>query len=191
MEQTPLTALVVYESFFGNTRRIAHAVAEGLRLEGVRATLQEVTAETSTDAADYDLLVVGGPTHAFGLSRESTRTDADRRGAPAHRTGSGLREWLGCLTGPASRPAAAFDTRAGKVRHLPMSAAHAAARMLTRRGYVLVVKPAGFVVEDVEGPLEQGETQRAIEWGRKLARETRLRCAVATLNSREAPGRDL
>ena len=82
MEQTTLTALVVYESYFGNTRTIAHAVAEGLRLEGVAPTVQEVSAAVPTDVTGYHLLVVGGPTHAFGLSRESTRADAERRGAP-------------------------------------------------------------------------------------------------------------
>ena len=180
MEHTSCTALVVYESFFGNTRQIAHAVAEGLRLEGVRPTVQEVSEAVPTDVASYHLLVVGGPTHAFGLSRESTRADAERRGAAVHQPGPGLREWLGCLPVPDSPLAAAFDTRAEKVRHLPMSAAHAAGRMLKRRGYALVAKPAGFVVQDVEGPLARGETERAIAWGRAVGREAQLRHAART-----------
>jgi hypothetical protein len=182
MEQTTLTALVVYESYFGNTRTIAHAVAEGLRLEGVAPTVQEVSAAVPTDVTGYHLLVVGGPTHAFGLSRESTRADAERRGASVHQPGLGLREWLGCLPTPASPLAAAFDTRAEKVRHLPMSAAQAAGRMLKRRGYTLVRKPAGFVVEDVEGPLGCGETERAIEWGRTVGREAQLHRAASALD---------
>jgi hypothetical protein len=180
MEQTPLTALVVYESFFGNTKRIADAVAEGLRLEGFRCTVQEVHVAVPTDVARSDLLVVGGPTHAFGLSREATRADAERRGA-VHQPGPGLREWLGCLPSPDSPLAAAFDTRAEKVRHLPMSAAHTAGRMLKSRGYALVVKPAGFVVQDVEGPLAKGETERAIAWGRTAGREAELRHAARAL----------
>jgi flavorubredoxin len=35
-------ALVVYESFFGNTESIARAIASGLRLEGVAATDRDV-----------------------------------------------------------------------------------------------------------------------------------------------------
>jgi flavorubredoxin len=53
MEQTPLTALVVYESFFGNTRTIAQAVAEGLRSEGVRPTVQDVSMAAPADVAGY------------------------------------------------------------------------------------------------------------------------------------------
>jgi hypothetical protein len=182
MEQAPLTALVVFESFFGNTRTIAHAVAEGLRLEGVTPTVQEVSAAVPADVTGYHLLVVGGPTHAFGLSRESTRAEAERRGASVHLPGPGLRDWLECLPSPEYALAAAFDTRAEKVRHLPMSAAHAAGKMLRRRGYVLAVKPAGFVVQDVEGPLAHGETERAIAWGRTLADEVRLYRAAKALD---------
>ena len=182
MEQAALTAWVVYESFFGNTRTIAQAVAEGLRLEGVRPTVQEVSAAVPSDAAGYDLLVVGGPTHALSLSRESTRADAVRRGAPAPLPDSGLREWLRCLPARDSRLAATFDTRAEKARHLPMNAAHTAGRILARLGYALVAKPAGFVVQDVEGPLADGETDRAIAWGRALGREAQLRRAARSLD---------
>jgi hypothetical protein len=175
MEHTAPTALVVYESFFGNTREVAHAVAEGLRLEGFRTTVLKVPAAVPADMTRYHLLVLGGPTHAFGLSRESTRADAARRGAPVDESGRGLRDWLACLATPHGCLAATFDTRAEKVRHLPMSAASAAGRMLRRRGYTVVGKPAGFLVQDVEGPLLTDEVQRAVAWGRGLARETQLR----------------
>ena len=188
MDQAPLNALVVYESFFGNTRAIADAVAEGLRLEGVEPTVQEVSAAVPTDVAGYHVLVVGGPTHAFGLSRESTRADAERRGGSVHQPGPGLRDWLGRVAVPESPLAAAFDTRAEKARHLPMSAAHAAGRMLTRRGFVLVVKPTGFVVQDLKGPLADGETARAIAWGRTLAGEAQLYLAARALEH-EPPAR--
>jgi hypothetical protein len=179
MEEAAFPALVVYESFFGNTRSIAEAVAEGLRLEGCRPTVQEVSgAVPPADVARAELLVVGGPTHAFGLSRESTRADAERQGGCVHRPGPGLRDWLGRLPRSDACVAAAFDTRVDKVRHLPMSASRAAARILRRRGYTLVSKPAGFVVEDVEGPLAAGETQRALAWGRSIGRAARLQHAA-------------
>jgi hypothetical protein len=91
-----------------------------------------------------------------------------------HQPGPGLRDWLDRLPRSDTCMAAAFDTRVEKVRRLPMSASHAAARILRRRGYRLVSKPAGFVVGDVEGPLGAGETQRAIAWGRSIGRATRL-----------------
>ena len=77
-------ALVVFESMFGNGHRVAELVAEGLREAGCEAEVTSVTrAET---APEVDLLVLGGPTHALGMSRAATRasrsshvaTDADR-----------------------------------------------------------------------------------------------------------------
>ena len=69
-----MRALVVYESLWGNTEKIARAIAAGL------AGLGSVDVKTS-DAAPgtvdgYDLLAVGGPTHAFSMTRASTRADA-------------------------------------------------------------------------------------------------------------------
>lgn len=173
-------ALVVYESFFGNTERIARAVVTGLRLEGMVAVIADVADGSGADVGPCDLVVVGGPTHAFALSRPSTREDAIRRGGNHRYAARGLREWLADLpVCDDTRLAAAFDTRVGKVRHLPLSAARSAARILRQRGYTLVGAPTGFVVQDVEGPLGQRETERAVSWARSLAREVQARCATA------------
>jgi hypothetical protein len=66
--------LVVYESMFGNTELIAHAIADGLSV-GANVEAAEVNAAPKS-VCDVDLLVVGGPTHAFNMSRPSTRSDA-------------------------------------------------------------------------------------------------------------------
>jgi Flavodoxin len=174
-------AVVVYESFFGNTESIARAVAGGLRLEGLTAEALDVADAGDVDLDDYDLLVVGGPTHAFALSRPSTRDDAVARGGDPGYSSRGLREWLSELpTRDGTRLAAAFDTRVSKVRHLPMSAARSAAHILREHHFTLLDRPTGFVVQDVEGPLEQREMERAIAWARSLARE-----AQAVIQARE------
>ena len=77
-----MTALVVFESMFGNTKVIADAVAEGLaRHLPVRQV--EVGAAPTVIGGEVELLVVGGPTHAFGLSRPrlpgSAAAAADKR----------------------------------------------------------------------------------------------------------------
>jgi hypothetical protein len=174
-------AVVVYESFFGNTESIARAIASGLRLEHLAAEAVDVADVPDLDPSAYDLLVVGGPTHAFALSRPSTRGDAVARGGDDRYSRQGLREWLAGLprrTGPPF--AATFDTRVSKVRHLPMSAARSAARLLREHGYTVVAGPTGFVVRDVEGPLEQREMERAIAWARALAREIQGRVQADT-----------
>lgn len=173
-----LTALVVYESMFGNTSAVAEAVAEGLRLEGLEVTLTHVHDAPNGDDCDCDLLVVGAPTHAFSLSRPSTREDAVRQGAPAEAaTGTGLREWIASMkeTSGAPRVAATFDTRVTKVRRIPKAASTRAARLLSRNGFRLVSRPAGFLVTDTSGPLEEGELERATAWGRSVGAATRDR----------------
>jgi flavodoxin len=179
-----LEALVVYESFFGNTESIARAIASGLRLEDVAAKAVDVGDLQEVDLDAYDLLVVGGPTHAFALSRPQTRGDAVARGGDNRYVARGLREWLiGLPARHGTSLAATFDTRVSKVRHLPASAARSAARILRQKHFVLVDHPTGFLVQDVEGPLEQRQMERAISWGRSLARETQTR-VVAVASSR-------
>ena len=177
-----LGALVVYESFFGNTESIARAIASGLRLEDVAAEAVDVGDLHDVDLDAYDLLVVGGPTHAFALSRPQTRRDAVARGGDGAYTTRGLREWLSAIpVRSGTHLAAAFDTRVSKVRHLPASAGRSAAHMLRQRGFVLVDRPSGFLVQDVEGPLELRQMERAIAWGRSLAREAQARLATVEI----------
>ena len=75
-----------------------------------------------------------------------------------------------------SRPAAkqrfaAFDTRAKKPVLLVGSAARGIARRMRERAYTPAVEPESFFVEGTPGPLEEGELERAQEWGRRLASE--------------------
>ena len=105
-----MKALVVYESMFGNTRRLAEAVAEGLRT-GADVDLRPVAAAPPEPDPEYQLVVVGGPTHAFSMSRPSTRADAVRQGPEGEPT-VGIREWLdGLPTYGRGTLFAAFDSR--------------------------------------------------------------------------------
>jgi hypothetical protein len=169
-----MRALVVYESMFGNTEQVARAVVHGLS-NRMEVELAEVSAAPAPLTELPDLIVVGAPTHAFSLSRPSTRADALRQGATQGEQDTGLREWLARLSpGPHSEMVAAFDTRVERVRHLPGSAAKRAARVIDRLGYERIGRESFYVV-DVNGPLEPGELARAEQWGRHLAAEMALR----------------
>lgn len=172
----PLKALVVYESMFGSTQDVAAAVADGLRAEGFLTELVDVRSAPPARDAGFDLLVVGAPTHAFSLSRPSTRQDAVRQGASPELAGTGVREWIGAM-GPRAeshgRAAAAFDTRVTRVRSLPKAASTRASHLLARRGYHLVSRPTPFLVHDVKGPLVAGELDHAVSWAREVARAAR------------------
>lgn len=163
-----MTTLVVYESMFGHTRTIAEAVGRGLSARGDVRVVE--VGEAGELPPDLDLLVVGGPTHAFGMSRPQSRTDA-RSKAPDHQVvsqGEGLREWLAALPHQ-RRPlaAAVFDTKVRKP--LTGSAAKGAAKALKAAGFRLVTEAADFGVVATTGPLEDGEVERAERWGAEVA----------------------
>ncbi|GID32385.1 flavodoxin family protein [Paractinoplanes brasiliensis] len=161
-----MKALVVYESMFGNTEAVARAVADGLG-EAFEVRLAEARDIPSTD--DVDLLVVGAPTHAFGLSRPSTRQDAAKKGEVRPATADvGIREYLDLLPARADLAAAAFDTKVAKPA-LPGSAAHKAHRRLRRLGCRMARPPETFKVTGTTGPLLAGELERAQRWAAELA----------------------
>ena len=119
-----MNVLIVHESMFGNTREIAAAIAAGLRRgrpEGDRSVrLVHVEDAPTVIADDVDLLLVGGPTHALGMTRPKTREDAATKGATAAR--EGVREWIQSATPRPELPVVTFDTRV-HVKMLPGSAA--------------------------------------------------------------------
>lgn len=172
------TALVVYESMFGNTAEVGRAVADGLE-DTMTVTVRSVQDTTDDAVADVDLVVAGGPTHAFSMSRSSTRSQAHTQGAPGGRDDVGLREWLEARhAGPHSPWLATFDTKVAKVRRLPGSAAKGAARLGHKRGFDAMASPESFYVADTPGPLVEGEVERARAWGRELAGLVEARAGV-------------
>lgn len=163
-----MRAVVIFETMFGNTRTIAKAVADGLASH-VDVDIVEVGSAPRAVNDDVTLLVVGGPTHAFGLSRPRTREDAAQRGkGPVVSERIGLREWLDDIQKhPPTVAAAAFDTRIRKPL-LPGSAARGAQKRLRRLGFRMVAPPQSFWVTGTTGPLADGETERARRWGDEL-----------------------
>jgi hypothetical protein len=161
-------ALVVYESMWGNTEEVARAVARGMR---ERVEVVEVTevGQAPAQVTGVDLLVVGGPTHAFSMSRPTTRADAVKQGASPGHEERGIREWLADLPTSDLVAVATFDTRVEKVRRLPGSAAKRAAKEVRKLHLGHVVDRESFYVHDTDGPLLDGELARAEEWGSTLA----------------------
>lgn len=179
-----MRALVVYESMYGNTKEIAAAVADGISTQ-MPVQLVEVGAAPTIIADDIGLLVVGGPTHAHGMSKPESRGSAAERVTaeepPVISREVGLRDWLERLeAGPAPThvAAAAFDTRIKGPRVIWGSAAHAAEPHLRRAGASLIAQPESFLVGGPRGPkygaLLDGEVERAQRWGEELANAIRV-----------------
>ena len=167
-----MDATVVYESIYGNTRAIAEAIAAGMGGGVPVLPVHEAARHRET----LDLLIVGGPTHVHGLATnrsrqvavEAAQEDGTGHIEPGATAEPGLRSWLRDLSPGAAHHAAAFDTRLDKSPWMTGVAAHGIARRLRRRG-IDVISTESFLVEDTEGPLENGELDRAREWGAKLA----------------------
>ncbi len=164
---SPETIWVVFESMYGNTMWVAQAISEGLGGPGL-VNLVEVGDAPATVPGHVRLLVVGGPTHAFGMSRPSTRQTAlDEATGPLVSRRIGIREWLADLPkGQAS--VATFDTKMSHPR-LPGGAARGADRRLRAKGFRRLRSPETFWVDGKAGPLAKGEVDRAAAWGAALA----------------------
>jgi flavodoxin len=152
-----MQTLVIYDSKFGNTEKVAEAIARGIGpVSEVRLTCtSEATRTLPTPASRPDLILVGGPTQNHGPS-------------------AGLRAFVDAL--PAALraiPTACFDTRyRGPVLFMG-SAAAAAAKALAKTGADIVAPPESFYIVR-RGPmplqtLEPGEIERAEAWGREIA----------------------
>ena len=165
-----MRSLVVYESWFGNTRRIAQTVADALASYGEVKILSVDDQLPPLD--EFDLLVIGAPTHVHGLSNRLSRKSAlEQQDRDGDGGGSGVRGWLERLPLLGRPPVAVFDTRAHKSELLVGSAAQGIVRRLRRRGYRFAAEPESFFVEGTPGPLEEGELERAAQWGKALADE--------------------
>jgi hypothetical protein len=167
-----MRALIVYESMYGNTRQIAEAIADGCR-QAAEVSLVRAANFDPAALAGLDLLVLGGPTHAWSMSRPKTRdaaiTDA-APGSPAVEAGpgeSGIRELLKRLPGPRC-PVAVYDTRIGGPAIFTGRASAVIARRLRRRGIRLLDRPRSFLVSR-DNRLRPGELERARSWGAGLA----------------------
>ncbi len=165
-----MRALVVFESLYGNTAAVGEVVAGSLRSRGYDVAVGSIANVSTAETDAVDLLVVGGPTHAHGMSRASTRRvgAADEKNTYADPTTEpGLREWLAALPLGRGRGAAAFDTRFDKPVLLTGSAAKGIARRLEHLGFRVIVEPESFLVT-VENRLKDGEIERATAWAKVL-----------------------
>ena len=170
-----VNGVVIYESMFGNTRDIALAIAEGL------ATHLDVRAFEVGEAPHVfdhpDVIVIGGPTHAFSMSRGSTRESAKDETDEPLVSRTGIREWIASADLEDHQACATFDTKVPKPK-LPGSAAASAARKLKKRRCSIVAHPETFWVDDMTGPLLGGECERARQWGEELAVELSARASA-------------
>jgi flavodoxin len=150
-----MKTLVVYDSLYGNTEKIAKAIADTVGGEAKSAGKFDLS-----ELEGLDLLIVGSPTHG---------------GRPS----PGMTEFLNKIPSNSLKgvKVAAFDTRFAKSEHgvglrLLMTvinfAAPRIAKALETKGGTLAAEPEGFIVEGKKGPLKEGELPRATTWAKGI-----------------------
>ena len=152
--------MVIYDSVFGNTEKVAKEMGKALGVKK-KAEVYKVDTIDFEKLNDLDLLIVGSPTRAFSPTPSTT---AFLKGIP----GNSLK----------GVEVAAFDTRfpmndkvPGILKFLVNIFGYAAkpiADRLVKKGGTLVAEPEGFYVADSEGPLVEGELERAAKWVKVL-----------------------
>jgi flavodoxin len=150
-----MNTLVIYDSKFGNTKRIAQIVANNLREFG-QAREIHVSKMQPDQIREVDLVVFGCPTQGWGPSKD-------------------MHVFIGKI--PAKNlkgmKAACFDTRFYKPTWMVGCAAGKMAKSLAKTGVEPVAPPESFFVKAQEGPLENGEQDRAAAWASSLGEKCR------------------
>lgn len=149
--------IVIYDSFFGNTAKIAEAIGEAL--DGSQVI--KVSEAKEADLDNLAILFVGSPTRIF---RASPAIMSFLRGLEKN-TLSGVK-------------AAVFDTRipadqtdSGFLKMMVKLFGYAdtkIAKALAKTGADLAIRNEGFGVTGTEGPLIEGELERAQDWARSI-----------------------
>ena len=157
-----MKALIIYDSVFGNTGKVAQAIGETIstNLQGQAQTLQ-VAKVTQEQLQGLQLLVVGSPTRGFRPTEAITKLLSEMS-----------KQQLDGVQ------VAAFDTRilletidSKALRFIVDKGGYAAssiAKNLQKKGGDLIADPEGFLVTGEQGPLKEGELERAETWAQKL-----------------------
>jgi hypothetical protein len=162
-----MKAIVVYESYWGNTASVAKAIAEGI---GTGAQALTTTEATAAVVAGADLIVAGTPVIAFSLPnekmRESIRLKPGKGPTPPDLSHPSLQSWMAGLDKGKGR-SAAFETR---VKMSPGGATPKIIKGLEEAGYTAIGEARRFIVKGKFGPLLDGELEKARQWGAELAK---------------------
>jgi flavorubredoxin len=145
-------ALVVHHSVYGNTEKVAKALATGLESNGVDVEIVKVNAVKLDELGEVDLLCVGGPVHAWNASKPVKE----------------FLERLKSVEGLSGKKAFAFDTKLKS--RLAGSAGGKIERKLKNLGLTIAKPSESAIVKGKEGPLEENAEETFKQIGAELAK---------------------
>jgi len=144
-------AIIVYDTKFGNTEKIAKALAEGMKKEGVNVDCLKIDQVDVSKLGEYDMLAIGGPTHKLGLSEP-------------------MKDFLQKLENVnlSGKKAIAFDTKLKS--RFAGSAGKRIEKKLKKLGMSIVKSHVSAVVNGREGPIEEGAEKTFSQIGVDVAK---------------------
>jgi flavorubredoxin len=145
-------ALVVYDSVYGNTEKVAKALAVGLKSGEVEVDVVKVDAVKFDELGDFDLLCVGSPVHGWNASKPVKE----------------FLERLKSVQGLSGKKAFAFDTKMKS--RLAGSAGGKIERKLKDLGLTIAKPSESAIVRGREGPLEESAEETFKQIGAELAK---------------------
>jgi len=153
-----MKGIVIYDTSYGNTQKIAETIAETLRESGMEVDAFYVKDVKKLSAKDYDFLVLGSPTK-FGTMSFTVKGFLGKVKS---------KEWM-------NKPFAAFDTEnpenieRSRIENKNWSAAEKIAEKLKEKQMIQLLPVLKGVVLGWKGPLQEGEVERTKEYARELA----------------------
>lgn len=143
-------AIVIYDTNFGNTEKIAKAIAEGMEEQGVKVDLINAEEVDASKLGEYDMLAVGGPTHVHGVSKPMKAFLERLRSVDVK-----------------GRKAFAFDT---KMKAWWAGSAAGGIQKGLKKARMSILKPhSSAIVTGREGPLEEGMEETFRQIGAEIA----------------------
>jgi len=148
-----MKGIVVYDTSYGNTKKIAETIVETLKESGIEVDLFDVKDVKKLSAKDYNFLILGSPTR-FGTMSFAIRGFLGKVKSE---------EWM-------NKPFAAFDTENPEnVEKKQGSAAEKIAEKLIEKKMNQLLPVLKALVHEMKGPLVEGEVERTKEYARSLA----------------------
>ena len=158
-----MKTLVAFDSYFGNTEQIGQSIANAFASTEF-VEIKRCKEVQPDELQNYDLLILGSPTRGFRPTDNAVKLIKE--------IPKGSLKSCKIVT---------FDTRITletinsklfrKVVHKGGYAAKPLAERLKKKGGQLLMEPEGFYVLDTEGPLKDGEIERAENWGKRILKK--------------------
>jgi flavodoxin len=151
-----MKAFVVYDSFHGNTEDIAIAIGNALK-EMMHVGIVRIADLEPELVGGLDFLIIGSPTKAFFANRMVKHFLV---GIPQEE----FKDMGVLVFDTRSDPKDVESTILTRILKRYGEAAQQMKDILEKRGAKIIADPQGFLVDNVEGPLKEGEEDRAVAW---------------------------